>query len=85
MKLTVIRSGGFAGMTRTWEVEVPEPDAADRWLPLLKHGDGAPRREPSGRDTFQYHITLNGCTMTVDEQSLDQSLRELIELARRGN
>lgn len=34
MKIEITRSGGFAGLTRTWTLEVSRTEAEQRWLPL---------------------------------------------------
>ena len=35
MRLVVVRSGGFAGIQRTWSTQVSSEEARERWLPLL--------------------------------------------------
>ncbi|MFJ6000777.1 hypothetical protein [Arthrobacter sp. NPDC092385] len=47
MKIEITRSGGFAGLTRTWTLEVSRTEAEQRWLPLAEAeagstGSGAP-------------------------------------------
>ena len=36
MKVTVVRSGGIAGLTRNWEVVVDEQDDMDSWIELIE-------------------------------------------------
>ena len=36
MKITVQRSGGVAGMKRTWTVRPEPPEDTDRWQPLIE-------------------------------------------------
>jgi hypothetical protein len=37
MIVTVQRTGGFAGLTRTWQVDVEAEPDTDAWLVLLDH------------------------------------------------
>ncbi|WP_026411905.1 protealysin inhibitor emfourin [Actinomadura oligospora] len=76
MKVTVIRSGGFAGIERRGQA-----DSADD--PLL---DGLVGRvdlsllPPPGRipDQFVYDIDIDGTTTSVGEAQLTGPLRELV-------
>ena len=36
MKITVQRSGGMAGIQRTWTVRPEPPEDTDRWQPLIE-------------------------------------------------
>ena len=36
MKIIVQRSGGVAGMKRTWTVRPEPPEDTDRWQPLIE-------------------------------------------------
>lgn len=41
MRIEITRSGGFAGLTRTWSIEVSRTEAEERWLPLAEAEAGA--------------------------------------------
>lgn len=81
-RIVVSRSGGFAGLTRTWSVEVSESEVERHWLPLLNEVEGA---SPPGnqRDRFVYHIAIVGFReATVAESALQDAWRELLEQAK---
>ncbi|RKT36408.1 hypothetical protein DEU34_0921 [Microbacterium sp. AG1240] len=54
--VTVVRSGGIAGLRREWRAE-PAPDAVARWTELI---DGCPWDDPPaaepGADRYQWRI-----------------------------
>ncbi|MET7828231.1 protealysin inhibitor emfourin [Streptomyces sp. NPDC005386] len=80
MRISVRRTGGFAGIERRAEVDTSgRPDAAD-WHAL------AERTLTAGRDTpppgvpdgFGYRITVDGTTVHAADPSLTEDQRELI-------
>ncbi|WP_427006880.1 protealysin inhibitor emfourin [Pseudarthrobacter sp. H2] len=88
MKITVERSGGFAGMTRTWAVQTAPPDDNDCWQPLIEAcpWDTLP---PPGRavspgqaDRFTYSIRAGQRRATLPEQALTGPWRDLVEHAK---
>ena len=88
MRIEISRSGGFAGMTRTWSLEVSPAEAEERWLPLADQAAGNPGeeqslREESGRDRYVYHIMIGYQEVTLPESRLDEPWKELIDRARR--
>ncbi len=88
MKIEISRSGGFAGMTRTWSLEVSPAEAEERWLPLADQvaGNAAeerPLREQAERDRYVYHIVIGYQEVTLPESRLDEPWKELIDRARR--
>ena len=90
MRIEISRSGGFAGMTRTWSLEVSPAEAEERWLPLADRAAEAPQEEESRRDRDQrdryvYHIVIGYQEVTLPESRLDEPWKELIERARRGS
>ncbi|MFG6445116.1 hypothetical protein ACFXQA_07545 [Microbacterium sp. P07] len=56
MIVTVVRSGGIAGLRREWRAE-PSPDAVAHWIALI---DGCPWGEPIGEspgaDRYRWQI-----------------------------
>ncbi|MDT3344625.1 protealysin inhibitor emfourin [Microbacterium aquilitoris] len=56
LTITVVRTGGFAGLRRAWRVELAGTDA-DAWMPLL---DACPWEEPAasapGADRFSWEV-----------------------------
>ncbi|TDK25393.1 hypothetical protein E2F48_08995 [Arthrobacter crusticola] len=90
MRIEISRSGGFAGMTRTWSLEVSPAEAEERWLPLADRAAEAPRGEEARlerdqRDRYVYHIVIGYQEVTLPESRLDEPWKELIERARRGS
>jgi hypothetical protein len=72
-RVTVVRSGGFAGMTRAWQAEVSdELVQACPW--------GAPAGPGGGADRFTYEISVtNGPLMTLSEATLSGPWAGLVE------
>ncbi|WKX70252.1 protealysin inhibitor emfourin [Streptomyces sp. XD-27] len=81
MRITVIRSGGFAGITRRAELDTTDrPDA--RHVEALAHQaletdqGAAPRGVPDG---FRYEITVDGSrTAHCADPHLSDAQRELV-------
>jgi len=80
MKVIVSRSGGIAGIRRTWEVLVDDqPDFSD-WLALIETlpwGE-VPRTAPQP-DRFVYRIRCDARTAELAEPDLTGPWRELVE------
>lgn len=59
--VTVVRSGGFAGLTRRWGVRAPGADA-EHWIALVDDcpWDACEETAPDGADRFTWslHATL---------------------------
>lgn len=80
MKITVTRSGGFAGITRRAHVDVADqPDAAD-WDTLLRRIRLADLPPPPANapDRFVYTIEIDGTSAQVGEADMTGPLRELV-------
>jgi hypothetical protein len=91
MKVTVTRSGGFAGLSTRWEVRVDEQPDEDSWLMLLRDLPwDAQRREPPQPDRYIYRIRCEPVPATkpepkeavIPEQSLTGGWRELVDRVR---
>jgi hypothetical protein len=82
-RIEVSRSGGFAGLTRTWSVEVSSTEAEERWLPLLDQAD-AGQLEDAQRDRFVYHIAVGYREVTVTESAVQGPWKELVEWVKNA-
>ncbi|QLD12622.1 protealysin inhibitor emfourin [Microbacterium oleivorans] len=90
LRIEVERTGGFAGLSRSWHVE---PEATDReaWLGLIEDcpwRDASPPRSPTrGADRFQWRIRVDdpGGIRSVElTDDLDTAWRALIDAVRAG-
>ncbi len=80
MKISVVRSGGFAGLSRTWVVRVEEQDDRESWLALVQDLPWHDRRRhPAHPDRFSYRIRVSRRQITLPEQQLDGAWRELVD------
>ena len=85
MKITVVRSGGIAGLSRKWVVVVEEQEDRDSWLGLIEE-------LPWGRftlaqpqpDRYVYRIRVSRRQITLPEQQLAGPWRELVERVRKA-
>ncbi|CAI3800848.1 protealysin inhibitor emfourin [Pseudarthrobacter sp. MM222] len=88
MKITVQRSGGIAGMKRTWSVLATPPEDKDLWQPLVEAcpWDEASKtaREAAGNqaDRFLYNIRAGQRRATLPERAVTGPWRELVDHAR---
>jgi len=78
MRISVTRSGGFAGITRRAEVDTDERPDADDWKRLVDRADLRDRGRPAP-DRFVYRIDVDGRTAHVGEADLDEPTRALID------
>jgi len=91
VKIEITRSGGMAGLTRRWSLEVSPTEVEQRWLPLaeakaeVSDGDApsAGAANPAGiqRDAFTYRIAIGRIEVYLAERQLEDPWRELIERA----
>lgn len=77
----MVRTGGFAGLTRTWSTQVSAEEAEEQWLPLLAD---PPQEQEPGPDRFVYEIRVGPAAVTVPERCLQGRWRDLVERARQG-
>ncbi|MCX5390626.1 protealysin inhibitor emfourin [Streptomyces sp. NPDC006482] len=75
MRIRVRRTGGFAGIERTAEVEVSDPEWESLAATVLAAGDGDVRGVPDG---FSYEITVDGRTVRCCDPRLTDAQRTLI-------
>ena len=85
MKVSVKRSGGFAGLTREWAVDVDEQPDADEWMSLLSSlpWDARPRRSPEP-DRYIYVVRVSRRRVTIPEAQLAGPWRDLVERVRQA-
>lgn len=83
MQIVVRRTGGIAGMTRSWRVDTESGADPDGWAALV---DGLPRATPARpqqvRDDFAWTITVASTTVTVPGSQLDGPWAALVERVR---
>lgn len=79
MRISVTRSGGFAGITRRAEVDTEGRPDADDWHRMVDQAD-LTDRGPGGRpDRYVYRIEVDGRTAQVGEADLDEPTRALVD------
>jgi hypothetical protein len=93
LEVTVLRSGGVAGMVRRWSAEIPDDGApaarAARRIAGRGGDAGPPGGQKSGgrvRDGFQWTVTCGVGTLRCaeDERRGDPDLDELIAVITRN-
>ncbi|MFE8937271.1 protealysin inhibitor emfourin [Streptomyces sp. NPDC000963] len=81
MRIRVRRTGGFAGIERSAEVDTAGRSDAGEWTALAgavlttAGGDGDRSRVPDG---FSYEITIDGRTVRCGDPDLTEAQRTLI-------
>ena len=81
--ISVVRSGGFAGLQREWTIEVTAAEEAERWHPII---DACPWDENDAvgnPDGYVYSVRANDRTAVVAENRLDGPWRQLVDEVRR--
>ena len=83
MKISVSRTGGLAGLTRTWTVLVDDQPDQDEWMSLLSSLPwGSRHRELPQPDRYIYVIRYSRHRITLPEQRLEGPWRELVDRVR---
>ncbi|AXJ11387.1 protealysin inhibitor emfourin [Arthrobacter sp. PM3] len=85
MKITVQRSGGVAGMKRTWTVQPEPPEDTERWQPLIEAcpwDDVAGTGRGGQPDRFMYSIRAGQRRAVLPEREVTGPWRDLIDCAR---
>src|SRR5690554_1570384 len=86
MIITVIRSGGFAGISRQWSVRVDEQPDEEQWRELL---DRLPwdrsNQTPDEPDRYVYRVRCAPHETVIPERRLDGPWRELVERVQQAN
>ena len=84
--ITVVRSGGFAGLRQQWQAEIAD-DERDEWMPLIKACPwGSTPTDPTSRDRYVWRIEARGPRLrrgaTVPEAHLEGPWSELVARVR---
>ncbi|MDI3242618.1 hypothetical protein QK292_13865 [Arthrobacter sp. AL08] len=88
MKITVQRSGGIAGIKRTWTVQPAPPEDTDLWQPLIEACPwdtvpAAARGADGGQpDRFLYNIRAGQRRAILPENAVTGPWRDLVETAK---
>jgi hypothetical protein len=85
MKITVVRSGGIAGISTSWEVTIDDRDDRDAWIGLIEqlpwHTVAGTR---AGPDRYSYRIRCARRQVTIAEPQLTGPWRELVERVQKA-
>ena len=81
VRIVVVRTGGFAGLTRVWSTQVSSEEAEQEWLPLLQN---PPPQQPDGPDRFVYEIQVGQAAVTLPERCVQGRWRDLVDRARQA-
>ena len=80
MRVIVSRSGGFAGLRMTWQLDVDEQPDAQEWRMLIRRLPWSEGRATAPQpDRFSYRICCEPHEVTLAEQHLDGPWRELVD------
>jgi hypothetical protein len=83
MKVSVTRSGGFAGLRRTWAVTVDDQPDRDAWDDLLGRLPWGERTQSAPQpDRYVYEIRYSRRRVTLPEQQLTGPWKELVDRVR---
>lgn len=78
MKISVVRSGGFAGISRSWVIVIDRDDAA--WVTLLHDLPWSEVRTTApAPDRFVYRIRVSRRQVVLPEQQVAGVWRELVD------
>lgn len=78
LSLLVVRTGGFAGLRRTWQVRVAAESEATRWWPLVEACPWGDVADTRGADRFVYEVRANGRAAVLGEQQLSGPWADLV-------
>ncbi|RZU65793.1 hypothetical protein EV379_2131 [Microterricola gilva] len=79
MKVIVSRSGGFAGIRLTWQVQLDEQPDAEEWLALIAELPWSEVRPAAPEpDRYIYSIRCAQRSATLSEPQLEGPWRELV-------
>jgi hypothetical protein len=85
MKVTVTRSGGFAGLSVAWTVRIEEQPDEDQWRELLDRlpwgGSGPASDEP---DRYVYRVRFARHEAVIPEKALTGPWRELVDRVKEA-
>jgi hypothetical protein len=83
MRIAVRRTGGFAGLTTRWAVDIAQPELRDVWMPLI---DSCPWDDVPGDanqpDRYVYSISAGERQATLPERQVTGPWRALVDRTR---
>ena len=80
MRVIVSRSGGFAGLRISWQLDVDEQPDAETWRVLIRKLPWSEVRAVAPEpDRFSYRIRCSHHEVTLAEQQVQGPWRELID------
>ncbi|NUS43138.1 MAG: hypothetical protein HOQ24_05550 [Mycobacteriaceae bacterium] len=87
VRVTVARSGGVAGMSRTWTLDSADAPDPERFAALVAacpwHAAGTAAAFEADPDRFAYRITVDGHVVDVTEAEVGGPWRDLLDYLRR--
>jgi hypothetical protein len=81
--ITVVRTGGFAGLRAEWSVEVSVPQEAEQWRPIIEACPWDASHDTGNPDGYVYDLRVADHEAVVPERDLDGPWLELVEQVRR--
>jgi hypothetical protein len=81
--ISVVRTGGLAGLRREWAVEVGAPDEAERWCPLIEACPWDSSGGVNHPDGFVYDVRASRLEAQLTEHELDGPWLVLVEEVQR--
>jgi hypothetical protein len=82
--ISIVRSGGFAGLRREWTVEVSAPEEAEHWRPIIEACPWDDPGEDPQPDRFVYDLRASRHAARVREQDLSGPWQLLVEEVQRA-
>jgi hypothetical protein len=80
MKVSVVRSGGIAGINMRWEVTIDGREDRESWVELIErlpwHEASRGQQQP---DRYSYRIQCSRHSVTLPEQHVTGVWRELVD------
>ena len=82
LTISVVRTGGVAGMRRSWDLHIECGEQAEAWRALIDACPWDAAASAGTPDRFVYRITAGDRTATVPEHELRGPWRELTDRVR---
>jgi hypothetical protein len=81
--ISVVRTGGFAGLRHEWTIEVSAPDEAEHWRPIIEACPWDDPGDDTRADGYVYAVRAERHEAVVPEQRLAGPWRQLVDEVRR--
>ncbi|EMY34730.1 hypothetical protein D477_008178 [Arthrobacter crystallopoietes BAB-32] len=83
MRIAVRRTGGFAGLTMRWAVDVTQPELGDIWMPLIESCPWEDVPDLANQpDRYMYSISAGERNATLPEREVTGPWRDLVDRTR---